>query len=369
MARRIQEGEQWNVRLISRQIQENLQEDRQHWAEDPETAVKSLLVSNPPLEKYVWIRIQGWYKEVFNPPPPPSANQKDHRAHDGGEGWDLSPRLSTGPYHPIGSDPIYHWRLFTWWRWGLWDSKTSPTEPLRGTIGYTGGTPPQVACEGNTWDGARWHPLEEGVGACKGSFPQWYYCWRVHVKDGGADCERAQKVIQGDWTCGYIIEDQHGYHQFGTHFGDRVPLHAAWILGMARDRNHHIWGQDYPTANSNKGGGPLWYITGSSKGVRPPRQIQLPWNPGWIQHRTQYAPAYLDILGTAPDSGKIWGWLCPYFQGIPRGDPRRPYLLQNIQHGRGSHHHTMGDGSVSNGGVKIGTWRDGAGAGGVLIRW
>ena len=76
------------------------------------------------------------------------------------------------------------------------------------------------------------------------------------MTDGGADSERGQKGLQGGWPRGGLMEDQHRHHQSETNFSDKIPRHAAWILGRAWDRDRHPRGQAAPTANGHEGGGP-----------------------------------------------------------------------------------------------------------------
>ena len=64
-------GGQISVWSLSGQIQVSLQGNHQLRAEEAGAAVESLLASKPLLVKEARIQIQGWYKYVVDPPPPP----------------------------------------------------------------------------------------------------------------------------------------------------------------------------------------------------------------------------------------------------------------------------------------------------------
>ena len=58
--------------MICKHIKNFLNWDRKQRAEDSGEGVEYLLAFNKPLSKESWRRMQGWYKDDTNLPPPPT---------------------------------------------------------------------------------------------------------------------------------------------------------------------------------------------------------------------------------------------------------------------------------------------------------
>ena len=68
----LQEGGQWTVRQLSRRIRAGLSTDWKRQVEEADCTIESLLVSDPPLVRWAWVRMRGWYRYSANRPPPPA---------------------------------------------------------------------------------------------------------------------------------------------------------------------------------------------------------------------------------------------------------------------------------------------------------
>ena len=66
----LRQGDQRNARDLTCAIKTALQGDRSRQAAEAGSEVKYLLASDPNLIHEAWIRIQGWYKDAVDQPPP-----------------------------------------------------------------------------------------------------------------------------------------------------------------------------------------------------------------------------------------------------------------------------------------------------------
>ena len=67
------EEAQWTVCQLSRRIRAGLSTDWKRWAEETGRNNESLLATDPPPPlREAWVRMQGWYRDAANIPPPPA---------------------------------------------------------------------------------------------------------------------------------------------------------------------------------------------------------------------------------------------------------------------------------------------------------
>ena len=106
-----QEGSQRTIRKLSRQIRAGLITDRKRMAEGSGSTIDSIIVSDPTLVIEAWVRMQGWYKDAAErPPPPPVAYISGDLG--GGMYGTLRPRPSVREAYSHQGGPLTHGLYF-----------------------------------------------------------------------------------------------------------------------------------------------------------------------------------------------------------------------------------------------------------------
>ena len=171
--------------------------------------VESLLASDPPLSKEAWIRMQGWYKYLVEPPPPARVTI------DGMTEERVAIYFHVHPPDrniPVEVTPLPRKIFHSGGGGGCRGGQASTPGPLRRAIRHSGRESITVDTGGDVVEVTGCHQLGEGGCAGAGGVLRGVPCKGMCLAEVCDDSQGVRKGLQRHWVSGGPVEGHHWYH-------------------------------------------------------------------------------------------------------------------------------------------------------------
>ena len=126
------------------------------------------------------------------------------------------------------------------------------------------------------------------------------------------------------------MEGSRGDSKSPFHSLHHLPRLPPWVPVSVWYRHRHPQGQAITTACGLEGGIPLHDLIGPAQGVQSLVQVQVPGNPGGVQHRAPGQNPTKTILSPSDYGGAGGRLLRDIFLGRDRGDAERPAVPHHL---------------------------------------